>query len=203
MNWTKNLLLAGALALLGGCVTAPEAGTAFTGEPAAVLPAATTEGCGAAREVAWPAAGEGLRLVGHARGATCARATVTAFLVDSQDRVLFQVDMRAKDLRLIFGEAADPVPVTSSQMGEALVQWLTQRNETSGRLPAWRTDDAAFAAEEFPFLINQELGQATYEALRAADRPLLRLLQGSESEAIYVLTSDSTLVEVGLQMFPG
>lgn len=205
MHAFRTVLAAGALALAASCAGTPDtAGVDSISVPfATALPAAPEGRCAATTRVAWPAAGDGIALVGHASGNRCDRVQVTAFVVDRENNVLFQVTERGSDLRLVFGEAADPVPTDKASMAAALENWLTQRNDTSASLPAWRTEDAAFTAEEFPFLIDESLGQAAYEALRAANLPLLRLVQGSESEAVYVLTREGQMVEIGLQMFPG
>lgn len=165
-----------------------------------VAPPAAETGCNAEVISDW-AARESLRFSVEARtlGESCANA-VAVLVVRSADGAP-QLAV-AQPATHTFGLS---LARTASDMRLALREWVRQDAgaRLTSELPAWPDNaEGPGPGQEFPFMPEDWLDRAAYEALRAENAPLFSYPQGMESQAVLML-KDGRLERIGVQLFPG
>ena len=158
----------------------------------AALALAQNAECGLSSEMVWsgdPAAGLHVRAQSHCDGKGAVEVSLTFTNADGEvlDRQTY-----VKDQVMLLAWSG------GAAFQGALDDWLDHMNRPrpTSELPG------LCEPSEFPFLRDENLSEADYEALRAGNRNMLCYVQGMESERCLIL-EDGALVDVGIQIFPG
>ncbi|MDE2445946.1 MAG: hypothetical protein KGO94_07190 [Alphaproteobacteria bacterium] len=100
---------------------------------------------------------------------------------------------------------------TQGEMHNALVDWIATANssiklDTMKDFPEWKSGAESpdtTKPSEFPFTVDSEITREDYLKWQQQNRPVFCFVQGLESAKCLVLTREKTLVEIGIQSFPG
>lgn len=172
----RTLLAATSLMLLAACGQT----TVATPAPAPATPVETAavSGCAGTAELAWPAAQ--LMIGGTLAGAACADAVATLEVRNGAGAVLHTFSAPVSQLPLAFNPRAD-----HATMQADLASWLSSNAfRTADSLPAWPA-----GASAPPVTFVAAVDRTTYEAARAARRPLYCYPDNGESAACVAFDS--------------
>lgn len=158
----------------------------------------------------------GLIFQADAQGANCAKTRIKIQVLGPDNKQLYSQDYDSSDYEgLIYyrqvvvksdipnGEpeyTTEPVK-DEHDVEAALENWLSD-GMTTDQLPLWEAGADQPVQSEFPFLPEDNLGQAHYAKIRASALPYFTVIQGPESATAFVL-EDGKLLEIGTQIVAG
>jgi hypothetical protein len=162
-------------------------------------PVRAATGCDANAASSWsPARQRPLKVEAFAHGGRCDKAVVM-LVVRGADGTPLWTDSRVGAFVMLFSGVR-----TTREMQSALSSWIRQEHQlkSAANLPPWPVGAAQPSSGEFPFIPDDGVDRATYEAARALRLPLFCYVQGMESMACVVL-KDGGMSKFGVQLFPG
>jgi hypothetical protein len=156
--------------------------------------------CSGKQSVPW----KGFTLEALADGPDCDRAVVLFVMRNKKGDIAYTMS----------GEAAHNASFQPDQtkngkdIAIALKAWISAENgrRTMADLPDWKKGDSnpdTTPPAEFPFMIGDELDRDRYLAMRRAKSPMFCLTQGMESLRCLAVGNDGSVVDIGVQRFPG
>ncbi|MBG1231033.1 hypothetical protein [Aestuariivirga litoralis] len=149
---------------------------------------AANAACTASASRVW----NGLTVEAVAAGPDCAKAVVTLTLRQSSGDPLWTRSFITVQLMNFSQNPASD----GKSMTKTVKDWISG----SGFM---QTADKLVLDGEFPFDPSAEVDKATFTALRKAKAPLLCYVQGMESGNCLAIDKDGSVVELGIQRFPG
>ena len=134
----------------------------------------------------------GFKIEASTSGPNCAQAVATISLRKANGEAIWTHSYIAQQL-LNFSQinSAD-----SKAMAKALGDWISGEG-------FMKSVDALKMDGEFPFTPTEGIDGATVAQYRKAKRPLFCFIQGMESGNCLTKSKDGTLIELGIQSFPG
>lgn len=186
----RVFIIVAALALAACNPAEQTARTQLPEEPREALSGA----CATSAATIW----SGLSISAETGGDDCAAATARITISNAGDMLLTE-DYPSNQVMTLAG--AESVDDMQRRLGEWIIP-AGAMQDSAGDLPEWVAGDDNPISAEFPFLVEEGIDRAAYEAIRTGDAPLYCYVQGMESLACFVL-ENSALTKVGVQTFPG
>jgi hypothetical protein len=135
-------------------------------------------------------------------GPTCANSVVTIIIRDRSGKAIWtQAHIAAYLLSF-----SDTAIVSSKAMKAALGSWISGLDtlNSSDQLPDWPAGKTAYTdGAEFPFTLAEGIDRDSLLNYRKEKLPLFCFVQGMESLNCVMRDNDGTIIELGLQAFPG
>jgi hypothetical protein len=167
--------------------------------PVTASPVPAAAGCNSRVAASWsPARQRPLKVEAFAHGGRCDQAVVMLVVRDADGAPLW-TDSRVGAFVMLFSGVK-----TGREMQSALSSWIRQDHQlkSAANLPPWPVGAEQPSFGEFPFIPDEGVDRATYEAARNSRLPLFCYVQGMESMACVVL-KDGDMTKFGVQLFPG
>ena len=139
-------------------------------------------------------------------GPDCSNAVVSLVIRSKTGKPEFWFSSPAADLAAFTTINEKPI-ANSKAMKAALEQWigLATKPILDGfdKLPDWKAGDAGPTQSEFPFRVNDAITRDDYIKWRKSKRALFCFVQGMESANCLIVNDSGSIIEVGIQSFPG
>ena len=139
-------------------------------------------------------------------GPDCSNAVVSLVIRSKTGKPEFWFSSPAADLAAFTTINEKPI-ANSKAMKAALEQWigLASKPILDGfdKLPDWKMGDAGPTQSEFPFRVNDAITRDDYIKWRKSKRALFCFVQGMESANCLIVNDSGSIIEVGIQSFPG
>lgn len=162
--------------------------------------------CNDRASLPWKAGNQTLTLEAISNGPECGKAIVVLVVRNANGEPLWTFVSRAADVAMF----APDHTANGKNMTGALKKWLAvglnSNRKDMGTLPDWKQGADGPAEDppsEFSFTVSANLDHKTYVGWRKAKRPLFCFVQGMESENCITVSPEGTIVDVGIQSFPG
>ena len=153
-----------------------------------LLSSAADAACNAMAERLWA----GLKIEAWSAGPNCSQAAVTISLRKGNGAAVWTHSYIAKQL-LNFAQINSS---GTKAMAKTLGDWISGEG-------FMKSADALKLDGEFPFAPSEDIDAATLAQYRKAKLPIFCCIQGMESGNCLAKNSDGTLIELGIQSFPG
>lgn len=162
---------------------------------AALVAAGRTKGdCATSASLPWTAAGRGYRVDVFSDGSDCYNAA-TALVIRAPDgRPLYSTATPGYIVEIYSSDLA-----TKADMAKALGNVRAMLEGTTESLPEWPADQRGREIKrgDFTTVVVEPFDRTSWNALRAAKRPMLPINFGIESSSLAVLMPDGRIVLVG------
>jgi hypothetical protein len=135
---------------------------------------------------------KGFTIEAFAQGPSCEKAVVTLVVRGKASAVLY---MQAYDTGFLMNFSQSP-PATPKQLQTTAKDWISGESFMTSA-------DKLVLDGEFPFTVNEAVDATAMKRYRKDKAPIFCFIQGMESGNCLVIDKDGTIVELGVQSFPG